>query len=113
MNEKRVVVTGLGAITPLGNNVETLWRNIIEGKSGIDYSAHVYKYDSTVSVADKVAIIDPYDYIEKKEARMSDLFVENADDTSEMALKDSELKIKDENAERVGVWVCCGIGGMN
>ena len=113
MNEKRVVVTGLGAITPLGNNVETLWSNIKEGKSGIDYITRVDKDEFPVSVAAEVTDFDPSDYMEKKEARKMDLFAQYAVAASDMALKDSGLKITDENAERVGVWIGCGIGGMD
>src|SRR5690625_6648783 len=76
MNEKRVVVTGLGAITPLGNNVETLWSNIKEGKSGIDYITRVDKDEFPVSVAAEVTDFDPSDYMEKKEARKMDLFAD-------------------------------------
>src|SRR5690625_6433891 len=103
MNEKRVVVTGLGAITPLGNNVETLWSNIKEGKSGIDYITRVDKDEFPVSVAAEVTDFEPSDYMEKKEARKMDLFAQYAVAASDMALKDSGLKITDENAERVGV----------
>src|SRR5690625_2826320 len=113
MNEKRVVVTGLGAITPLGNNVETLWSNIKEGKSGNDYITRVDKDEFPVSVAAEVTDFDPSDYMEKKEARKMDLFAQYAVAASDMALKDSGLKITDENAERVGVWIGCGIGGMD
>ncbi len=113
MNKKRVVVTGLGAVTPLGNDVETLWNGIKEGKSGIDYITRVNKEEFPVSVAAEVTDFNPADYMEKKEARKMDLFAQYAVAASDMALKDSGLKITEENANRVGVWIGCGIGGMD
>src|SRR5699024_12495492 len=98
MNEKRVVVTGLGAITPLGYHVETLWRNIKEGKSGIDYITRVDKDEFPVSVAAEVTDFDPSDYMEIKEARKMDICAQYADAASDSGSNDSGLKTTEDNA---------------
>lgn len=113
MENKRVVVTGVGAVTPIGNDVDTLWDSIKKGKSGIDLITRVNKEEFPVSVAAEVNDFDPINYIEKKESRRMDLFTQYAVAASDMALKDSGLKITEENAERTGVWIGCGIGGMD
>src|SRR5699024_12879203 len=102
-------VTGLGAISLFGNYVDALWSNIKEGKSGIDYITRVDKDEFPVSVAAEVTEFDPSDYKEKKEARKMDLFAQYAVAASDMALKDSGLKITDANAEHVGVWIGIGL----
>src|SRR5690625_4792075 len=99
MNEKRVVVTGLGAITPLGKSVETCVSSSKQGESGINYITRVDKDECPVSVAGEVIDFDPSDYMEKKEARDINLLAQYAVPASDMALKDSGLKITEENAE--------------
>lgn len=113
MNKRRVVVTGLGAITPLGNDIETFWNGIKEGKSGISHLTRVNKDEFPVSVSAEVKDFEATDYMEKKDARKMDLFTQYAIAASDMALKDSGLKISEDNANRVGVWIGCGIGGMD
>ena len=113
MKNIRVVVTGVGAVTPLGNNVDTLWDGIKKGKSGIDFITRVNKEEFPVSVAAEVNDFDPTKYIDKKESRKMDLFTQYAVAASDMALKDSGLNITEENANRTGVWIGCGIGGMD
>ncbi len=113
MKNIRVVVTGLGAVTPLGNDVDTLWDGIKEGKSGIDFITRVNKEEFPVSVAAEVNDFDPTKFIDRKESRKMDLFTQYAVAASDMALKDSGLNITDENADRIGVWIGCGIGGMD
>lgn len=113
MNKTRVVVTGVGAITPLGNDVDTLWDGLIKGKSGISTLTRVNKDEFPVSVAGEVTDFKATDYIEKKDVRKMDLFTQYAVAASSMALKDSGLNITEDNANRVGVWIGCGIGGMD
>ena len=113
MKNIRVVVTGLGAVTPLGNDVDTLWDGIKEGKSGIDFITRVNKEEFPVSVAAEVNDFDPTKFIDRKESRKMDLFTQYAVAASDMALKDSGLNITDKNADRIGVWIGCGIGGMD
>lgn len=112
MEERRVVVTGLGAVTPVGNDVDTMWKNIVAGQSGIDFVTKVNKEDFPAKVAGEVKDFDPLKYIEKKEARRMDLFTQYAVTASKMAVEDAELTIDETNAERVGVWIGSGIGGM-
>ena len=112
MDNRRVVITGLGAVTPVGNDAETLWENIKAGKSGIDFITKVDREQFPVHVAAEVKDFDPSLYIEKKDIRKMDLFTQYAVAAAKMAVKDANLTIDDSNAERVGVWIGCGIGGM-
>ncbi|PAV29203.1 beta-ketoacyl-[acyl-carrier-protein] synthase II [Virgibacillus profundi] len=112
MDERRVVITGLGAVTPLGNNVETMWGNILEGKSGVDFVTRVNKDDFPAKVAAEVKDFDPTDFMEKKDARKMDPFTQYAVAAAKMAVEDAKLTIDESNANRVGVWIGSGIGGM-
>jgi 3-oxoacyl-[acyl-carrier-protein] synthase II len=112
MEKRRVVVTGLGAVTPLGNDVETTWGNIKNGKSGIGPLTRVNVEEFPVKVAGEVNDFDPTLYMEKKDARKMDRFTQYALASSFQAVKDANLVINDENAHRIGVWIGSGIGGM-
>ena len=110
--ERRVVITGLGAITPLGNNVEEFWKGIKEGKCGID---QITKFDASefkVKLAAEVKGYNPEDYFDRREAKRLDLFSQYAMVASREAWKDSGLDKEKENMERVGVVVGSGIGGI-
>ena len=110
--ERRVVITGLGAITSLGNNVEEFWKGIKEGKCGID---QITKFDASefkVKLAAEVKGYNPEDYFDKREAKRLDLFSQYAMVASREAWKDSGLDKETENMERVGVVVGSGIGGI-
>lgn len=111
--KRRVVVTGLGAVTPLGNDVDTLWNNIVAGESGIDFITRVNKDEFPVHVAAEIKDFDATKYMDKKDVRRMDLFTQYAVAASKMAVEDAKLVIDDSNAERVGVWIGCGIGGMD
>ncbi|MEJ8777490.1 beta-ketoacyl-ACP synthase II [Pseudogracilibacillus sp. ICA-222130] len=113
MSNRRVVVTGVGAVTPVGNDVETLWENIVQGHSGIDYTTRVNTDEFPVSVAAEVKDFDVTKFVEKKEAKRMDLFVQYAIAASKMAVEDANLTIDESIADRVGVWIGCGIGGMD
>lgn len=113
MIERRVVITGLGVVTPVGNNVDTMWSNIVAGNSGIDFITKVNKDDFPVHVAGEVKEFDASLYMEKRAARKMDLFTQYAVAASRMAVEDAKLEINDSNAERVGVWIGSGIGGMH
>ena len=107
---RRVVVTGLGLVTPVGNSVETTWAALIEGKSGADY---IKKFDAEkfpVRFACEVKDFDPLNYIEKKEARKMGAFIHYAVAASQEAVDDSGLKITDDIAEGVGTYISSGIG---
>jgi 3-oxoacyl-[acyl-carrier-protein] synthase II len=112
MEKRRVVVTGIGAVTPLGNDAGTTWNNIIEGVSGIGPVTRLNADDFPAKVAAEVKEFNVENFIDKKDARKMDRFTHYAVAASLMAVKDSALEITDENAPRVGVWIGSGIGGM-
>jgi 3-oxoacyl-[acyl-carrier-protein] synthase II len=112
MEKRRVVVTGIGAVTPLGNDAETTWKNIMEGVSGIGPVTRLNADDFPAKVAAEVKEFNVENFIDKKDARKMDRFTHYAVAASLMAVKDSGLEITDENAPRVGVWIGSGIGGM-
>lgn len=112
MNYERVVITGVGAMTPLGVGVDAFWDGVKTAKSGI---APITLIDTTrheVRFAGEVNGFNAEDYIDRKEARRMDRFVHLALAASQEAMRRSELEIDASNAERVGVIVGCGIGGL-
>ncbi|MFA1818955.1 beta-ketoacyl-ACP synthase II [Virgibacillus oceani] len=113
MEIRRVVITGLGAVTPLGNDADTLWKNVVAGKSGIDFVTKVDKNEFPTKIAAEVKDFDPTDFMDKKDARKMDPFTQYAVASSKMAVEDAKLTIDDSNAHRVGVWIGSGIGGMS
>jgi 3-oxoacyl-[acyl-carrier-protein] synthase II len=112
MEKRRVVVTGIGAVTPVGNSAQQAWENVLAGKSGIGPLTRVDTSKFPVSVAAEVKDFNIEDYIEKKEARKMDRFTHYALAASMMATKDANLTITEDIAPRVGVWIGSGIGGM-
>ncbi|MFQ3543882.1 beta-ketoacyl-ACP synthase II [Halobacillus rhizosphaerae] len=112
MDKRRVVITGMGAITPVGNTVEKMWQSIKTGQSGVGEITKVNKEDYPVSVAAEVKDFDPTEFMDRKDARKMDPFVQYAMAASHMAVKDAALEITEENAPRTGVWIGSGIGGM-
>lgn len=110
--KKRVVITGVGLLTPLGIGVEATWSALVAGKSGI---ARITRFDPTdfaSQIAGEVKGFDPTNYIEVKEVKKMDTFIHYAIAASQMAMDDSGLFITPENAEFVGVHVGAGIGGL-
>ncbi|MGP4073487.1 beta-ketoacyl-ACP synthase II [Piscibacillus sp. B03] len=112
MTKRRVVVTGLGVVSPAGNDIETMWNNITSGNVGIGELTKLNSDDFSVKIAGEVRDFDPKEHMEKREARKMDLFTQYAVAASKMALANSGLEITEENADRVGVWIGSGIGGM-
>ncbi len=112
MNKRRVVITGLGAVTPLGSSVEATWENLIKGVSGIGTVTRVNPDDYPAKVAGEATDFNPEDFMEKKDARKMDRFTQFALAASLMAVEDASLTITDDIAPRVGVWIGSGIGGM-
>ena len=110
--KRRVVVTGIGAVTPLGNTVEETWSAIKEGKSGVGPLTRVDAEKFTAKVAAEIKDFDIEQYADRKEARKMDRFTQYALASAMMAHQDSGLEINEGNAHRVGVWIGSGIGGM-
>jgi 3-oxoacyl-[acyl-carrier-protein] synthase II len=109
---RRVVVTGIGTVSALGIGAEKNWQSLLAGKSGID---RITRFDCSglpSQIAGEVKDFDAEAFIEKKEIRKMDLFIQYALAAAEEAVKDSRLVIDDENAERVGVLVGAGLGGL-
>ncbi len=111
-HQRRVVVTGLGLISPVGNSVATAWSNVLAGKSGI---ATITKFDHaplSVHFAGEVKDFNVEDYISAKEARHMDHFIHYGIAAGTQALQDSGIEVSEANAERIGVMVGSGIGGL-
>lgn len=111
MDKRRVVVTGIGAVTPIGNDAETSWENAKKGVNGVAKMTRLNPDDFPVKIAAELKDFDVEKYLEK-EARKMDRFTHYAIASAEMAVQDSGLVIDDSNANRVGVWIGSGIGGM-
>ncbi len=113
MSKRRVVITGLGALTPIGNNVEEFWEALLDGKSG---AARITKFNPenfATQFACEVKGFDPSEYITPKALKRMDPFTHYALATAQMALEDSELDLEKINTERMGVIYGSGIGGMD
>ncbi len=109
---RRVVVTGVGVVSPLGTGNAKNWEALTKGQSGI---ASITRFDASelpVRIAGEVKDFNPEDYIEKKEIKKMDLFIQYAMGAAQLAMEDSGLVIDDTNAERVGVLVGAGLGGL-
>ena len=111
-SRRRVVITGLGAVTPLGIGVDKTWQAILAGRSGI---GPITRFDASAypsRIAAEVKDFNPADYLEKKEIKKMDTFIQYAVVASQEAVNDAELKITPEIAERVGVYIGAGMGGL-
>ena len=109
---RRVVVTGLGLVTPLGTGVEKTWKAICAGESGI---GRITRFDPTgydAQIAGEVKDFDPAQFIEKKEIKKMDTFIHYAVGAAQLAVDDAGLKVKPEEATKVGVYIGSGIGGL-
>jgi 3-oxoacyl-[acyl-carrier-protein] synthase II len=109
---KRVVITGLGAVTPVGNDVEAFWNNIKNGIPGIDFIKAFDTEDFKVKLAAEVKDFDPLKYLDRKEAKRMDVFCQFAIASAVQAVEDSKLDIENMPKERFGVIVGSGIGGI-
>ena len=112
MSKRRVVITGLGIISPVGNTVEQAWSNILAGKSGI---SRITRFDPSAfscQIAGEVKGFDVTEYISAKEARRMDIFIHYGLAAGIQAIKDSGIVVTPDNAERIGVNIGSGIGGL-
>jgi len=112
LSKRRVVVTGLGLLTPVGNTVEESWKNIIAGKSGI---APITVFDASgfnAQISGSVKNFDASLYIKPKDQKKMDIFIHYGLAAGIQALDDSGIEVTDENSERIGVAIGSGIGGL-
>jgi 3-oxoacyl-[acyl-carrier-protein] synthase II len=110
--DRRVVVTGTGLVTPLGTGVEKNWDALMAGRSGIGPITRFDAADFNSRIAGEVRDFDPLDWIEKKDIKKMDLFIQYSMGAAEQAMRESGLKIDENNADRVGVLIGVGIGGL-
>ena len=109
---RRVVITGIGVVSPCGNDADETWRSIANGKSGIGPITHFDASDFSVRIAGEVKGFDPLAYIEKKRLKEMDTFIHYAIAAGEMAVRDSGLDPSDEEKNRIGTLVGVGLGGL-
>ncbi|MDD1795698.1 beta-ketoacyl-ACP synthase II [Enterovibrio makurazakiensis] len=112
MSKRRVVVTGMGMLSPVGNTVESSWKALLAGQSGIQTIQH---FDTTGFATQFAGMVNDFnceDYISKKDAKKMDLFIQYGIAASVQAFEDSGLEVTEENAERIGVAIGSGIGGL-
>lgn len=112
ITKKRVVVTGIGLVSPLGNTTEETWAGLLAGRSGVDYIARFDTSQHKVKFAAETKNFDPGKFIEKKELKKMDYFIYFAVAASREALEDSGLKVGEDNAELIGAYIGSGIGGF-
>jgi len=110
---RRVVITGLGAITPIGCTVEEYWENLCAGKSGGGVVTHLDTTEIPSKIAAMVSNFDPLDYFDRKDARKNERFTQFAVIAARQAIRDSGLEVTDENRTRIGAMIGCGIGGLD
>ncbi len=111
--KRRVVVTGTGVVSPLGNDVETLWNNIKNGKSGIK-RLESEKYNGiNTQIAGYIDDFDAEKYLEKKDISKYDLFTQYAYAAAMQALEQADLDLEHVDKDRIGIYIGSGIGGLN
>ena len=117
MNKRRVVVTGLGLVTPVGIGVNESWKNIIEGQSGIsnitNFDTNGFATPFSSTIAGEVKNFDPKEHLNPKDARRMDTFIQYGLVAAHEAFKDSGIEVSDKNADRIGTSIGSGIGGVN
>lgn len=112
MSKRRVVVTGLGMVSPLGHTVESTWEAILAGKSGIALIDTFDTSDLNVKICSRVKNFDVTPYMPEKEARRRDIFIQYGMAAAVQAIKDAGLEVTEDNAHRIGLAIGSGIGGL-
>src|SRR6201984_610213 len=110
--DRRVVVTGVGLVTPLGTGIEKNWEGLMAGRSGVGMISRFEVTDYPTRIAGEVRDFDPLDWIEKKDVRKMDLFIQYAMATAEQAMRQSGLQIDENHGDRCGALIGNGIGGL-
>ena len=109
---KRVVITGLGAITPIGKNLADYWDGLLQGRSGVGAVTLFDASEHACQIAAEVKDFDPHEYLDKKDAKRMDRFAQFGVCASKQAIADAKFEINDLNADRVGVLIGTGVGGL-
>ncbi len=112
MSKRRVVITGMGIVSPVGNTVEESWKNILAGKSGINSLTNLETEGQSVTFGGSVKNFDITDYISAKDAKKMDTFIHYGMAAGIQAIEDSGIEVTEQNAERIGVAIGAGIGGL-
>lgn len=110
---RRVVVTGIGLVSALGIGTELTWKGLLEGRSGIRPISRFDASEFAARIAGEITGFEPLDYVDKKELKKMDIFIQYALAASTLAMEDSALRIDGDNADRVGVFISSGIGGFS
>lgn len=110
--KRRVVVTGMGVVSPIGTGIDIFWENVKKGKCGIGKIENFDTTDFTVKLAAEIKDFDPRDYMEKKEAKRQDRYCQFAVAAAEMAVKDAGLDTDSINSEKFGVFIGSAVGGI-
>lgn len=110
--KRRVVISGMGALTPIGNDVETMWNSIVNEKCGIEAITHFDTTDYKVKLAAEVKDLNMEDYFEKRDLKFNDKFTQFARIASKQAMQDAALNVNEIDADRFGVMIGSGIGGV-
>jgi 3-oxoacyl-[acyl-carrier-protein] synthase II len=112
MSKKRVVITGLGIVSPVGNTVNDAWNNILAGKSGITNITAIDTTDQAVKFGGTIKEFDVSNYISPKDAKKMDIFIHYGMAAGIQAVEDSGIEVNEENADRIGVAIGAGVGGL-
>ncbi|RUM80013.1 MAG: beta-ketoacyl-[acyl-carrier-protein] synthase II [Candidatus Thioglobus sp.] len=112
MSKRRVVITGMGIVSPVGNSVEESWSNILTGKSGINLLTNLETEGQAVKFGGSVKNFEITDYLKPKDAKKMDTFIHYGMAAGIQAIEDSGIEVTEENAERIGVAIGAGIGGL-
>ncbi len=110
---RRVVVTGLGVISPVGNTVPEAWKNLVAGKGGVSRLTHFDASEYPTRIAAEVKGFDPAPFLSTKELKHSDRFVQFAVVSAKQAVADAKLDLSKEDPHRIGVWIGTGMGGLS
>jgi len=112
MKKRRVVITGLGIVSPVGNTIAEAWHNILNGNSGIDTLENINTEGQAVTFGGSVKNFDISEYLSPKEAKKMDIFIHYGMAAGIQAIEDSGIEVSESNAERIGVAIGAGIGGL-
>jgi 3-oxoacyl-[acyl-carrier-protein] synthase II len=113
MNKRRVVITGMGIVSPVGNTVEESWKNILAGKSGINSLTNIDTQGQSVTFGGSVKNFEISDYLAPKDAKKMDTFIHYGMAAGIQAFEDCGIEVTEENSERIGVAIGAGIGGLS